>query len=397
MEWTKITSSNEESDLEYNKKALKNVDEEEENNEDEEEENNEEDNQFQFKILPPSPSGERNSENVIKLVDNTVMIKNFNDLDVSTMTLIACMDGEISLLNMFYMLPVCHISIAGYKNPGTITSCRYLDMVRGEPGGFFKNAIMVNVWTKKKNETLKCKIMKSKIQITGAKEIGMGREVAEYIVDALNESIKLLNTIKKFDTDFNKSIDWLMSHCYDKKSQKFSPDCENPDEILIKWPAYIPLKHRDILKPLRNSFDDLNFISEIANKINFVKDLEIPPGTDTKLYLTDVGKSMVNYTYSLGFSVNRLNLAEILCKFGLQSDFMNTVRTHVSLKMCSKIKDDDDVVRRKGGEYSEQTFLIYLSGNIMHSGQGGIAMEECYYRLIKVIAAVKDIVLTCED
>ena len=338
---------------------------------------------------------------IFKGTDGKVYIRNFKDIMVSTMTLVAFINGEIKDLDaIYYLLPVAKSSDFGSKDkqthpPGTISSDRWKNNYRGEPGASFKNSIIVDIWTEKKK--ISTKLSTGKIQMCGPSSLEMGEEASTYIIEHINDAISFIEEIKKNPSVYAESSQWLVDNCKGEKintqrifSQSPMTDfVEEVDDNLIEWPTEetIPENYRYFVNNLIYRFDDYDYVSEIVPVIEYFSKLNVDIVSDN-LKIAKVGRAMVNYNYRLGFSVNRPRLAVILANSRIHTDFANTVRAHVTIHMRSEVENDSLVVRR-GESHSSQVFLVYLSGNVMHSGPGGEAMDDCYYRLMKIIALME--------
>ena len=73
---------------------------------------------------------------------------------------------------------------------------------------------------------------------------------------------------------------------------------------------------------------------------------------------------------------------EILRGMNMHADYVNLIKADVDVEIYSNYNNDENVIRKDKELRSKQTFCVRYSGNIMHSGPGGKAMEECYYVFI---------------
>lgn len=333
--------------------------------------------------------------------DGNCYIRNFHDLKVSTMTLVALFNGLVSDLgSIFYLLPCTHRSISGLRHPaGTITSIRWNDMVRGEDGSCFKNVVIFNIWTKAKK--VSCKLAPMKIQMTGTPSIQMGEEASEYLLKHVNHAIDFIEMIKAEPDIYMEAMEWLLKACRGETISTYQivgslQDLnvyDLVDDMTILWPCKdgIPHKYSRFVEEMMNRCQDYNYISELTGVIGYFSRL-VSSEVSSRLTLRKVGRSMVNYNYDLGFCIDRRVLYDILRDNYKHANFPNTLRHSVEFIMYSTVPDDDLVIRRDS-THSKQTFLIHLAGNVMHSGPGGSAMEECYYRFMSIIARIKHFIV----
>src|SRR5437016_9378280 len=125
----------------------------------------------------------------------------FEDLKVTTMTLIIPFDGDVDIDTAFWFLPITHFTFNFPRRqtkkfkipysgiPGAILSMRYKNFVRGiirsTSTKFFKHSITMDISTHKRNISLK--LSRSKIQLCGATSIEDGLEAVNYVMTYLAE------------------------------------------------------------------------------------------------------------------------------------------------------------------------------------------------------------------
>lgn len=335
---------------------------------------------------------------IVNGLDDNIYIRNFKDIRVSTMTLVAFIGGQVfSLDAIYYILPVRHLTKPRITtiSPGTVTSVRLKDRFRGEPGRCFKNAAIINVWTREKK--ISTKLSTQKVQMCGPSSVEMGIEASNYITEHINNAMGFLEAIAADPDHYRKAVEWLLDST---RGEELSTRqvvgregslliYETLPDYHIEWPEVekIPEEFRGIVEDVMCRCDDLDFHSELRALTSYFPTLEASKVTES-LSISRVGRAMVNYNYHLGFKVDRLQLTKLLVEKGMAADYLNTVRTHVTIEICGERSDDINVVRRDA-QYDKQSILIYLSGNVMHSGPGGHAMEMYYYHIVGLIAAAQ--------
>ena len=72
-----------------------------------------------------------------------------------------------------------------------------------------------------------------------------------------------------------------------------------------------------------------------------------------------------------------------LRELGICADYMNENTHYVSVIMYSSIPNDPNVIKRIPEVNGKQTLRIN-TGSVTHSGPGGQAMEDVYYRFFSV-------------
>ncbi len=351
------------------------------------------------------PTEGKISKRVIIEEGGTLYVRNFQDVRVSTMTLVTFISGKVLNLDpIYFLLPARHptkprLPVA---TPGTITSVRHRDCYRGEPGSCFKNAVIINILTKEKG--VSTKLSSCKIQMCGPRSTSMGEEAANYITSHVNESLEFLRAVRNNNEIYLRAVEWLCEHA---KGESVVTHCpiESPEGVqyyrkidnnCISWPEVSPPDELSyFVEQIIKRCDDHNFISELRGTCMYYPSLD-PSSISEPLFVERVGRAMVNYNYQLGFDIDRLKLMKLLGENGIGVDYPNTVRSHVTIEVYGKKIDDPDVVRRDEN-CNKQVILIYFSGNVMQSGPGGTFMEQYYYRIVELIARNRHLVMsTCK-
>jgi hypothetical protein len=317
--------------------------------------------------------------------DGVTFVKNFEDYDVSTMTLVVLIDGHVKNRDILqYTVPVVGTYRSHQAVPGEITSYRWNGRTRGVQGGYFKNSPIVDICIKNPKvgvKTISTKISETKIQMCGCKSMDVGEEVGNYIVSQVNSVLDFVGNIESDKMLYMDASEWLLEHC--KKQEGDS----------IVWPQQsdVPPEYMYFVTQIMMRCDDMVSVDQLEQMCDFFQ-TTTASCVATPIKLKKVGKSMVNYNYHLGFRVNRQVLYETLKDMGYYADFINTKRSSVTLEMYSNVDNDPDVIRKDNEPRSKQTFLIQLSGSVMHSGTGGAASKECYYHFASLMDSIRDII-----
>lgn len=348
------------------------------------------------------------TKNVLFMGEDVCYIRNFDDIQASTITTVAIMDGFVlDALKIFYTLPCARYT--GKKEdthpPGTISSVRLDGMIRGEPGRFFKHAVIINVWADTKRVSAKLTV--NKIQMCGSVSMEMGNFAANAIVRHVNETIEFIRRCRADPVTYTRAYRWLIANTmgntvYDANGHPCKMTVgtkmgeidliEEVEDKTLEWlpMEYVPEEYKYFVSNLIARFDDMKTLGATSEFFYYFPTV-IPETISNVLSLKMVGRSMVNCNYDLGFNINRQKLNSLLIENEINADYINVYHPYVRVKMVSEIPDDELVIRRNG-PYSEQDFLIYYSGSVMHSGQGGKAMADCYYRLMSIIAQLKPLI-----
>lgn len=344
------------------------------------------------------PNNPKYAQNVIfRKKDGTFVIRNFKDIIAFTITNVCFFKGfVINMNNLFWFLPCKKYKGTNGRHPsGSISSLRWRKICRGAPGEFFRNSITVDLWNEMKSVSIK--ISEKKLQMCGSKTMEMGEGAAYKIIEIINESVRFIRNCRANPIIFDNAYLWLRANCRGKKVKREVESvvddmvCVNEvSDYEIEWPRVksAPKKYRYFVENMIERMDDLWNYSDMIYYYSFFKTAD-PLVISEKLIVTKVGRSMVNKNYNLGFPIDRVRTNIELIKAGIVSKFMNVFLSFVSISTKSEIPDDEYVIRRTGPN-SKQKFIIYNGGKIMHTGQGGDAMEERYYTIIAVLIMLKD-------
>ena len=145
----------------------------------------------------------------------------FNELKVTTITMTMSLCNSVDKNAAFHFLPITRMDIDKKKEtakcelpycdvPGSILSIRWRHGVRGiirnhlKP---FKNAVTLDIATKKKNISLK--LSQSSIQMCGASSKEDGVEAATHVLEHLNQLQKMFNYIHAHTEQALQCIEWI--------------------------------------------------------------------------------------------------------------------------------------------------------------------------------------------
>jgi hypothetical protein len=183
--------------------------------------------------------------------------KDFSELNVSTMVLIARYEGCIELEPIFVLLPVTYIELPPRKRktkkikiphckiPGSILSLRFAGFTRGifrtVSKTHFRNSITLDISVKEKN--LSIKLSKSSVHIAGAKSVDMAKEAFDYLFGHIQEIQNYIEQIQSDLEESKKCVNWILEHCKGEY-------CEQVEKDLHKH------ENTNINMIIHNSFDD---------------------------------------------------------------------------------------------------------------------------------------------
>lgn len=312
------------------------------------------------------------------------LTKNFIDYKPSTITCVTLLTGENKdLVALQHVLPVVGPYRRSTAKPGEITSYRWMGCIRGDAGGFFKNSPILNVMIDTKQTPISIKLSRGKIQMCGCKDMSMAKQVSDIMVTQINNAVSFISSIRDNKELYVLSARWLLSHCTNY------PPIEGQATPIV-WPleSSVPEEYKHFVTQIMLRCDDVNEYSLLNSKATYfysLADISIADETCT----ARLGKSMVNYNYNLGYHIDRDSMNRCLISLGIACDYFNQKPSSVTIEMTSEIENDEDVIKKIPETYSKQTFRIQTKGCIMHSGPGGAAMEDCYYKFCCLMEQIR--------
>lgn len=179
-------------------------------------------------------------------------IINFENIKITTMTVVVKINGNIYIENVFPLLPISKLDIPNnYKNnkkfkipwpgreyAGCIFSCKYVGITRGliksKKTKSFRNSVGIDICTSAKN--VSAKLAKDKIQMCGPSSEEMAMETAQHIITHLINIQNELDYISKNITARDEVIKWLIR---ETKGEKFMINAETQEIIKLENEEYI--------------------------------------------------------------------------------------------------------------------------------------------------------------
>lgn len=332
----------------------------------------------------------------------------YNQLNVTTMTLIALLTNNINIELAFQLLPITIIDnfngSVKYKLPhcnvpGSILSMRYKNRIRGvsrNRSDPFKNSVTIDMSIAKKNISLK--LSPFSVQICGASSKQDGVEAINYLLKHLLDIQSMLDYIQSNYKKFTEAVNWIKNstcgsstkriYCNIKhyKNINFRVYHEFTDFFLV-LPRKIPKNlDKHIVEFLFKVCNDLIYYSDLCKKIEFISNVN--KIINKPLEIKSIDEAMVNYNYSLGFEINRSVLDRLIDgKNGFTSRYNNALTTNVTIEL--PYEPFNNSIKHKKNKIPHHTFLVYKSGAVTQSGPGGKLMEEAYYLFMKTIHELK--------
>lgn len=339
-------------------------------------------------------------------------IKPFEELPVTTMTIVMTLSGGINTEMAFKLLPIMRLKIQQTREsskcklphciiPGSILSMRYRGNARGlirSKSHPFKNAVTIDISTKRKNISLK--LSPFSIQMCGASSREDGIEAATHILNHLKRIQGLLNRIRIDPIKYLEIIKWIKENTCGKSIEKSVSEVrqfnnttlhitKNVMDYMIGNPSCLIPDNFDqeITMFLLSLSKDFMYYSDLCRVLDFIPNIETI--IDESVELKHVDEAMVNYNYNLGFEVDRGNLNQYIDGVnGFIARYNNALATCVTIELPYETPSHVIIKRRKN-RVPHHTFLVYRSGSVTQSGPGGTLMRDAYYLFMNTISKLQ--------
>ena len=360
--------------------------------------------------------------------DTTLQIIPFEDLQITTMTMIMTLTNGVNVEAAFQLLPITRIAIHQTRVsakcklphceiPGSILSMRYRGNIRGvirSKLSPFKNAVTIDISTVKKNISLK--LSSFSIQMCGASSRADGVEAATHLLNHLINVERILTIMREEPQRTLDAIEWVKNvtkgtlvekpdwsdNLFDNVNMRiYRPvmchtiikpvvdiQGEYPDETVCLIPTNVDV---DVTRFLLYLCDDFIYHEDMCQKLDFIPNIHSI--IDVPLALKNIDEAMVNYNYSLGFEVDRGLLNQYIDgQNGFISRYNNALATSVTIELPYDPPAGIAIKRRKN-KIPKSTFLVYRSGSVTQSGPGGKIMRDAYYLFMNTILQLKPYII----
>ena len=332
----------------------------------------------------------------------------FEDLRITTMTLIIKLNTTVNKEASFLLLPITRINITQTREsskcklphcaiPGSILSMRFRNNIRGvirNTSNPFKNSVTVDISTLRKNINLK--LSAGTIQMCGASSVADGVEAATHVINHLRCIQLVIDKIQDNLSHTQEIIEWIKNITNGDPVERiiinerkvgaitlFVQHRSN-DKTIARPMVTIPNHFNvDITRFLLSLVDDFIYHSDMCQKLDFIT--RIKEVVDHDLDIQEVAEAMVNYNYRLGFEVDRSKLDRLINgQDGFISHFDNALSTSVTVELPYD-PPANMAIKRRRNKVPHSTFLVYKSGSVTQSGPGGEIMREAYYKFRTII------------
>lgn len=336
----------------------------------------------------------------------------YEDLAVTTMTLVMSLSNSVNTEAAFHLLPITRIAIQQTRRsskcklphckiPGSMLSMRYRGNVRGvikSKSSPFKNAVTIDISTVRKNISLK--LSSFSIQMCGASSREDGIEAANHVLSHLQRIQYIANMMQDDTIGTREAIEWVKNITRGDTIDK--PHWEETVYDNVTLRVYRPIKEFSIINPVVDVPDNMNkeiavfllslcddfiYHSDMCLKLDFVPNIHTI--IDEPLELSNVDEAMVNYNYPLGFEIDRVLLDYFIDgQNGFISRYNNALATSVTIELPYEPRAGTSIKRRKN-KIPHHTWLVYKSGSVTQSGPGGVIMRNAYYLFMNTISHLR--------
>ncbi|QIN54589.1 putative transmembrane protein [Cedratvirus kamchatka] len=311
------------------------------------------------------------------------------EIPVTTMVVIVSFEPLINIDLLFPLLTMSSFKTI-LKNSkkvalpllksGSLISARYKGVVLGNVQfvhpRFFKNSITVDISTTQKNVNVK--VSKGKLHMCGIKNMSMVHEATNLIFAHVLEAEKLLFKMEE------KHLDAALAYIEDNNE-----DClQGLDKDIMEKLIYYATKctetkqFTDMIENFRKCLLENKPVQEGGGQIYLLNNDKDKVACD--MQLIGVRKAMSNYNFSLGFKVNR---GELATRIDGVSDF--TARYNNTIDYSVTIEHPHSETMKKKKDSPHVTFTVYKSGILTISGPHHEIIDPIYEKFIKIIQSIK--------
>lgn len=336
---------------------------------------------------------------------------------VTTMTHVFPLDGWVNFRAAYELLPWTPVSVEPSKRrrkkcklpvaePGNIVRLCYGPWTRGtirtvDSGAKakWKNGVIIDLSTSDRTRNLSLKLSVHNIHSAGGKSVENGEEGATFLLAHLRRIQDTLDAMKRNPEERQKVLDWIseevrgdpLLRAHDVLINEYPPIAylEWKFDSSIRSPDNIPFwLNEEFARFFLQYTRDYIFFQDYWAKIQeiLVLDAMISP----KLSLLPTRTEMANCNYTLGYRVNRLNLALFFHgRNGFLAQYNNTAGHRV--RITYPLDEEQQDGNGKRNKPRRHTFMVTMSGAVTQSGPWG--MDWAYQLFLRTFSEVKDLVI----
>jgi len=338
-------------------------------------------------------------------------IKDFDELKASSVVMIAYASEKIKEgLAALYCAISCQLK-EKYEE-GEVHSVRWegsgQKFTKGYPGGFFPNAMIIDLWMYQRNQHTKVFLKKGTIQLCGMPTKEAGEKIANRITEIINQASEYINKLSTdiaYRQQFQEASSWLIDNSlgpegdiiesfFLKNDSEFGnmKICKKVTVPLLKLPAInsVPEKFKDILKDLYDRCDDLEcsivphkaLIARINSLLSYSKMVD-------NYHVTNVGICSFIYDYNIGMMIDRYTMEQKMKSLGYDTYYPNDCSSYVLIHIISNLKFNVDELVRKDKSGLEK-FKFYPFGAVRHTGPSIDLMRDSYTKIMNDLYKMRD-------
>lgn len=327
-------------------------------------------------------------------------IRPFDELDVTTIVMIADLACEINLPEAFTLLPITKIHVDIPENaktiklphhdvPGSILTAQFREAVRGivlsskdsktsgKQYDYFKNAITINMSVPDKNINLR--LAPSSIHMCGLKSDHQAHRTVELLLEKLKSVQDDLDYMRHDMLATEECVNYIKATI--RKTEDRVLYMPNDPELNID---------KRILKFLTVNMSEHTRVDSFLTELQWIVSREHVYIGSPELKL--LSYSMVNYNYSLGFRISRRALSELINGVnGFEINYDNAINHSVKITTPFVIPQGCNIRRKKKkDDPPKHTIMVYESGRVTQSAPSPELASEVYYRFNETIQMLKN-------
>lgn len=257
---------------------------------------------------------------------------------------VVSLDKHVLNRSLLYCAIPCVVKDT-YKD-GETCSIRWQGLCKGNKGGFFPSAMIVQMWHRGKEWHTKVN-RTGAIHMTGIPNKETAIEITELIAQLLSNAAKYINSVSSCPT-FAEAMEWLSANstgpvfeCVSTFTLRADKDlgsmefCKVTPETSIKWPDVVPRKYSKVVGHMKILCDDLLRNTNAAH-CALLSRIHMFIGADhqEEAYMVS-GSRLCNSICrdNLGKPINRYELVDVLTNEGYDTYFPNSATSEVVVHM----------------------------------------------------------------
>lgn len=305
----------------------------------------------------------------------------FDQLNVTIMVAIVELSGQIDVNSIFPLLDITRVPIVESKRrlkkpkiptcdiKGAIVSARFKGVCRGVAReSYFRNMIQIDISNGVKN--INIKLGRNTMHICGTKSLDEAREAAEMLLAKIYEVDQLISQFKADPSHYDQICNLV----------KGQPVIING---YLRHSIRVPSTEDRLMTYLVGLATDFEYYEDFLIQLDWIRQLD---QLIDQPQVNQLSTAMINYSYNLDFTIDRLALAEAINGLnGFVARYDNTVQHNVTV-----ILPYDDPAKTK--KKCRHCFIVYRSGFVTQSGPDRDRMRQAYNLFRQTIEQIRPII-----